>query len=114
MDLPSRPWQKVGADVFQWKNGDYLVLVANISRYIEVCNLPHNTSARQVIERCKGIVARSGCPEVLITDNGPQCSCHDFAQFAKDFDFTHVTSSPNIPTAKEKQKGLSEPSSLLL
>ncbi len=78
----------------QWKNGDYLVYVDYFSRYIEGCNLPSNTTARQVIERCKAVFTRFGCPEVLVSDNGPQFSSHEFAQFAKDFDFTHVTSSP--------------------
>ncbi|KAF7646649.1 hypothetical protein LDENG_00184290 [Lucifuga dentata] len=95
-ELPSRPWQRVGADIFQWRNGNYLVLVY-FSQYIEVCTLSGGTSAKQMIARFKAAFARYGCPEVLVTDNGPQCSCHDFAHFARDYDFTHVTSSPRYP-----------------
>lgn len=96
-NLPSRPWQRVGADLFQWRNGDYLVLVDYLSRYIEVCNLTSSTSAKQVIDRCKAVFARFRCPEVLISDNGPQFSSHELAQFAIDFDFKRVTSSPRYP-----------------
>ena len=93
-DLPSRPWQRVAADLFQWQNGNYLVIIDYFSRFIEVCNLPGGTSAKQTIERLKAVFARYGCPEVLVTDNGPQFSCHKFDQFARDYDFRHVTSSP--------------------
>lgn len=96
-DLPSRPWQSVGADLFQWRNGDYLVLVDHFCTYIEVCNLTSSTTAKQVIDRCKAVFPRFWCPEVLISDNGPHFSTHEFAQFATDFDFKHLTSSPRYP-----------------
>ena len=73
-NLPSRPWQRVGADLFQWRNGDYLVLVDYFSRYIEMCNLTSSTSAKPVIDRCKAVFARFGCPEVLILFRPVFCS----------------------------------------
>nr|XP_055037759.1 uncharacterized protein K02A2.6-like [Misgurnus anguillicaudatus] len=96
-ELPNRPWQRVAADLFQWQNGNYLVMIDYFSRYIEVCSLQSSTSAKQTIARFKAVFARYGCPEVLVTDNGPQFSCYEFAQFAQDYDFTHVTSSPYYP-----------------
>ncbi|KAJ7998092.1 hypothetical protein DPEC_G00218970 [Dallia pectoralis] len=96
-ELPNRPWQRVAADLFQWQNGNYLVVIDYFSRYIEVCSLPGSTSAKQTIARLKAVFARYGCPEVLVTDNGLQFSCHDFAQFAQDYNFAHVTSSPRYP-----------------
>lgn len=33
-DLPSTPWQRVVADLFQWQNENYLVMINYFSRYI--------------------------------------------------------------------------------
>ena len=38
-----------------------------------------------------------GVPETLISDNGPQYSSALFAEFADEWKFTHVTSSPHHP-----------------
>ncbi|KAI2647439.1 Transposon Tf2-9 polyprotein [Labeo rohita] len=91
--LPARPWQQVAADIFQWEGGHYLVVVDYFSRYIEVANLPKLVTATTV-ERLKVIFARFGIPETLLTDNGPQFASCEFAEFARDYDFEHVTSSP--------------------
>jgi len=69
------------------------VVVDYFSRYIEVANLPKLITATTV-ERLKVIFARFGIPETLMTDNGPQFSSCEFAQ---DYDFEHVTSSPRYP-----------------
>ena len=42
----------------------------------------------------KSIFAQRGIPEVLISDNGPQYSSHEYADFARSYQFKHVTSSP--------------------
>lgn len=94
--LPARPWQKVAADIFQWKNGHYIVVVDYYSRYIEVANLPTLTTSTTV-ERLKVIFARFGVPEILVTDNGPQFASTDFATFAQNYGFNHTTSSPRYP-----------------
>lgn len=48
-------------------------------------------------KRLKATFTRHGVPDILITDNGPQFAASDFADFAKDYDFHHVTSSPHYP-----------------
>lgn len=68
-------------------------MVDYFSRYIEVANLPKLVTAATV-ERLKVIFARFGIPETLLTDNGPQFASCEFAEFARDYDFEHVTSSP--------------------
>lgn len=94
--LPARPWQKVTADIFQWRNGHYVVVVDFYSRYIEMANLP-TLSTSTTVECLKVIFARFGVPETLVTDNGPQFVSTDFADFAKDYGFSHMTSSPCYP-----------------
>ncbi|GAA6094207.1 uncharacterized protein K02A2.6-like, partial [Tachysurus ichikawai] len=113
-ELLSRPWQRVVADLFQWQNGNYLIMVDYFSCYIEVCSLQGSTSAKQTIARFKAVFARYGCPDVLVTDNGPQFSCNEFAQFAQDYDFTHETSSPCYPRSNgEAERAVRTVKSLL-
>ena len=45
----------------------------------------------------KGLMARHGIPEHVFSDNGPQFSCAECAQFANTRGFVHSTSSPRYP-----------------
>ena len=83
-------------DLFQWKNRIYLLLSDYYSRFIEITRLDRTTMA-EVIRRMKSIFARHGIPEVVVSDNGPQYSSQAFAEFAKDYQFRHETSSPYYP-----------------
>ena len=94
--LPQYPWQKIGTDLFQFKNATYLLVVDYFSRYPEVQKLASTTSS-SVIAALKAIFSRFGIPETVISDNSPQYSSYEFAEFAKVYDFDHVTSSPLFP-----------------
>lgn len=91
--IPSRPWSKVGADLFELGGKQYLILVDYYSGFIEV-DLLNTTTSNQVITHCKSQFSRHGIPDILITDNGPQFFCANFTQFAKDYQFEHRTTSP--------------------
>ena len=43
------------------------------------------------------VFSRHGIPEVVVSENGPQFSSEAYAEFAKQFQFEHVTSSPHYP-----------------
>jgi transposase InsO family protein len=66
------------------------------SRFIEIARLSRTTTA-EVVTHLKSIFARHGIPEILVSDNGPQYSSRDFAEFAKEYEFRHVTTSPYHP-----------------
>ncbi len=91
--MPARPWQRIAADLIEFKKVQYLVVVDYYSRYIELSKL-ENTSSASIINHLKSIMARHGVPEALVSDNGPQFSSKEFVLFAKDYGFSHVTSSP--------------------
>ena len=95
-DIPERPWEVVGADLFEWNQHQYLLIVDYLSRYIEIAKLSSATSAA-VIAHLKSIFARHGIPSTVRTDNGPQFSSDLFGQFAKAWSFRHITSSPRFP-----------------
>ncbi len=90
------PWAKVGMDLFSLNGKDYMVVIDYMSNFPEVALLS-GTSAKQVITHTKAIFARHGIPKVVISDNGPQFACQEFRDFAKAYEFEHVTSSPYYP-----------------
>ncbi|XP_046857695.1 uncharacterized protein K02A2.6-like [Xenia sp. Carnegie-2017] len=95
-DIPSRPWQKIGSDLFDWNGKPHLIVVDYYSRYPEVAEL-RDTKAQTVINKTKSIFSRHGIPETVVSDNGPQYSSEEYRQFAKDYNFCHNTISPRYP-----------------
>ncbi|UYV70256.1 K02A2.6-like, partial [Cordylochernes scorpioides] len=94
-ELPNCPWEKVGVDLFTLKGQNYLLIADYYSRYPEIARLEDITSA-SVIVHCKSIFARHGIPLEVRSDNGPQFGSL-FKEFAHEYGFTHVTSSPRYP-----------------
>ena len=97
-EMPQRPWHKIAVDLMEFKKTQYLVMVDYYSRYIELAKLEHTTS-EAVINHMKSFLARHGIPETIISDNGPQIASKEFALFAVDYGFSHVTSSPGHASA---------------
>ena len=93
-EIPSRPWQKLGSDLLEGK--DCLFTVDYYSRYFEVDALP-DTQSSTVIRKLKTHFARLGIPDVLHSDNAMQYASGLFQDFAKEWGFTHSTSSPLRP-----------------
>ncbi|UYV69307.1 K02A2.6-like [Cordylochernes scorpioides] len=55
-------------------------------------------TANVVARSFKSIFARHGIPETVVSDNGTQFgAAREFANFARQYGFTHVTSSPRFP-----------------
>ena len=101
--VPNRPWQKVATDLFELNNQHYIVIVDAYSNYPEVQELT-SQSSKSVINAMKTVFARLGIPEEVLSDNGPCYSSAEFASFAKQWDFNHITSSPGFP----QSNGLAE------
>ncbi|UYV76611.1 hypothetical protein LAZ67_14001442 [Cordylochernes scorpioides] len=96
-NCPTRPWQKIGMDLFKFENKWYLVVIDYYSRFPEVVQLDRLT-ANVVVRGCKSIFARHGIPETVVSDNGTQFgAAREFSNFARQYGFTHVTSSPRFP-----------------
>ena len=94
--FPERPWQRVSSDLFEWKKSKYLLVTDYYSRYIEVTELKAQIS-HEVINHLKSIFSHHGIPEILVSDNGTQYSSALFREFANEYGFTYLTSSPNYP-----------------
>ena len=99
--MPSHPWSKLGADIFELVLQQFLIMVDYWSNHFEVKKLKIITSA-SVIHALKVQFARYGIPEGLVTDNGTQIGSSEFANFAKTRRFEHKTSSLHYPQLNGK------------
>ena len=100
-EMPSHPWSKVGADIFELGPQQFLIMVDYWSSYFEVQELKRITS-ESVIHALKVQFARHGIPDVLVTDNGTQFSSSEVAKFAETWRFEHKTPSPRYPQSNGK------------
>ena len=94
--LPSRPWQKVAADICDTQGKKFLVVYDYYSRWLEFCPLP-NMNASTLVTCFKSVCARYGIFETLVCDN--QFDCAAINNFANEYGVTVVTSSPRFPSA---------------
>ena len=76
--FPSRPWERLGLDLFENEGKIFLIVVDYYSRWIEIKPLPTNQHAETVIRALKEIFAVHGIPDLVVSDNGPQFSALSF------------------------------------
>ena len=91
-EIPSRPWSKLGIDLFSIRGKDYMVTVDFYSDFWEVDRL-YSTTTDAVVKKLKRHFSRYGRPDVVVTDNGPQLVSDEFQKFSTDWEFAHITSS---------------------
>ena len=101
-DLPSRPWEELGTDLFEIEGKKWLVVVDFYSSFFEMCPLPYNTKAPAVILQMKSMFARHGVPTTVFSDNGPPYNSDEYVKFAEEYNFTIKTSSPDYPQSNGK------------
>ena len=101
--LPDYPWQKVATDLFILKGDTYIVVTDYFSRYPEIIQLK-STTTQSVVTALKSVFSRHGIPETVVSDNGPQFSSQEFSDFASNYQFAHVTSSPHYPASNGQAK----------
>ena len=96
--FPDRSWSRLGMDLLELFGKTYLLTVDYYSCWI-VLKLLHQLTSAAVIHQIKSVSTAHGIPDVIVSDNGLQFASSEFAKFANDYGFTHVTSSPKYPQA---------------
>lgn len=92
-EVPDRPWQKVGIDIFEYVSNSYVLVVDFYSKFIEIRNMYKQKTATAVINSIKAIFSVHGIPETIIADNMPFNS-KMFRTFAQSYNVKVNTSSP--------------------
>ena len=96
-EVPPRPWHTVGTDLFLFDDDEYLIINDYYSKYPFGRKIPRGQSnSRTVVNLTKQIFSEHGVPQIVRSDNGPHFQGH-YPEFAKEYGFQHVTSSPRYP-----------------
>lgn len=100
--LPERPWQKIAVDLFAVEGVEYVCTVDCFSDYFETDRITHKKDSNAIINILQKHFTTHGIPEQIFSDNGPPFNSRAFSDFAKEFKFTHKTSSPEFPQSNGK------------
>jgi len=91
-DTPKPPWEDVAVDLFTFDSDKYVVAV-DFSDFFVLEPL-QDTTTTSVVEMLKCSFATHGIPVTVRTDNSLQLVSEEFQEFAHEWKFNHVTSSP--------------------
>ena len=99
---PSRPFQEIAADFCSYAAHDFLISVDCYSDWPDIVHMGHNTTTPRLITALQQAFCRSGAPDIVWSDQGPQFTSKMFQEFAKEWGFQHITSSPTYPQSNGK------------
>jgi hypothetical protein len=103
-EFPMKPWQRIHVDFAgPFMGSMFLIVVDAHFKWPEVIQMGV-TNAEKTIDALRSIFSRNGIPEQLVSDNGPQFSAAEFADFMRANGILHVTSAPFYP----RTNGLAE------
>ena len=91
--LPTRPWEKLGTDIFEFDGKKYLMVVDYYSR-IPVIRLLDNMTSHAVCNHFTSVLAEYGLPATIISDFGSQYISERFKTKCKLSGITLRFSSP--------------------
>ena len=92
-DLPTRPWEKLGTDIFEFDGKKYLMVVDYYSRF-PVIRLLDNMTSHAVCNHFTSVLAEYGLPATIISDFGSQYISERFKTKCKLSGITLRFSSP--------------------
>ena len=91
---PDAPWKRIHVDFAgPFQGHTFFIAVDAYSKWPEVVVLTSTTSVK-TIEVLRSMFAHHGLPEQLVSDNGPQFTSTEFAQFMEGNRIKHILSAP--------------------
>ncbi|XP_029633853.1 uncharacterized protein K02A2.6-like [Octopus sinensis] len=95
-DIPRRPWQAIGVDLFTENQEWYLIMVCYNSKFPFVRKVK-DLRAKTITTVTRGLLAKQGIPEQIICDNGTQFTSQEFKKLANEYGFNIITSLHTTP-----------------
>ena len=96
-EVPSRPWQVVGTDLFSIGSNNYLIIGDYYSKFPFVELIEGRATSDLIVKLTKRVFSEQGVPDRVISDNGGHFDSQAFRLFANAWGFEHITSSPHYP-----------------
>jgi transposase InsO family protein len=96
-DPPTRVFEDVSADLFEFEGRHYLVCADRLSGWPTVQFLNTSTTSKDVMAAFTTWFRDMGVPTRLRTDGGLQFTSRETAEFFQRWGVTHVVSSPHYP-----------------
>ena len=100
-EMSERPWEKIAADLFTYKDKEYLITVCYKSNFWELDRL-YDTKSSTVIKKLKAHLVSYGIPKQLVSDTGPQFAFSEFKKVTKSWCIEQTTTSLHRSKANGK------------
>ena len=91
-DIPVRPWDVIGEDMFTLNNKHYLCIVDYHSKF-PIIRKTEDLSVDSLILTCKIIFAEYGLPKKIMSDSGSNFISDKFKTFCKSLNIEQTFSS---------------------
>ena len=96
---PEAPWKRIHVDFAgPFQGHTFFIAVDAYSKWSEAVIMT-TTISEKTIEILRSMFAQHGLPEQLVSDNGPQFTSTEFAEFLKGNQIKHTMSAPNNPAS---------------
>ena len=96
---PAKPWQRIHVDYAgPFLNKMFIIIIDAHSKWPEVYEMTTTTS-KSTIDVLRHVFASHGLPLQLVSDNGPQFTSVEFAQFLRENGVKHIYSAPYHPAS---------------
>jgi len=82
-ELPTRPWQILGTDLFQYGTDRYLIIVDYYSKFPFLRKMSISYTVQPVVNATKLLFSEHGIPEKIRSDNGRHFDSAFYRQVAK-------------------------------
>lgn len=96
------PFQELAADFCSYARCQYIITVDCFLDRPKIMPMGCNTTTAQLISVLRAAFCRSGVPDTMWTDQGPQFTSKAFQDFSQQWSFKHVTFSPRYPQSNGK------------
>ena len=95
-DIPSRAWEVVGPDLFNCNYHKYLIIADYYCKFPLIQKINGLTTSNMVISTMKQVFSEHGIHSKVVSDNRPQYSSEAFKEFAQQWQFDHIPSTPKF------------------
>ena len=96
-EIPTRPWEVLGTDLFFFEGENYLIIADYYSKFFFIRKISGQCTSQIVVNTTKQLFGEQGVPVKVISDNGRHFDSECYREFARQWEFKHITLSPHFP-----------------